>query len=577
VDDNMDWTLENDTLQVHAGAYQLSFLLNRPFVRLSVNGGGEAAELFTLAGVNTCAGQEDTTSCSDWQVVTSPGDCLVLELEACSSIWQRKILRFRCEEQRFSYEIEVEGRGAVSEITYFGGHFSGIVRWGSGFFWSGQRFAQGFNPEPAASEQAYFPACGGASIDLMGVPLPGRADWFFTPPPFCFALQAGPVWLGLGIAAQPGGNQYSLLRYHGQDGAFYLSLDCQGRLYVDGHALLPAVTVDFAGDEYSALQCHADGLRAAGLAPSLVTKNRPDWWQGPIFCGWGAQCGLAAREGGRAPAYARQEHYEGFVATLTAHGLQPAIVVIDDKWQQEYGQNQVDPHKWPDLPGFIARRHAAGQKVLLWLKAWDPEGLPPEECITNAAGRPVALDPTHPDLRQRMAAAVRRMLSEQGGYGADGFKIDFSARIPSGPGMRLFGQAWGLELMRAYLELIYCQAKAVKPDALVIAHTPHPYLADVVDMIRLNDVNTGCDVVEQMTRRARIARLACPQALIDTDNWPMANRAAWRAYLPVQPELGVPALYFTSVVDSTGEELQEEDYDVLRAIWAQRSWIKGNV
>ena len=43
-----------------------------------------------------------------------------------------------------------------------------------------------------------------------------------------------------------------------------------------------------------------------------------------------------------------------------------------------------------------------------------------------------------------------------------------------------------------------------------------------------------------MTHRARVATAACPEALIDTDNWPVTDRASWREYLRVQPTLGAP-------------------------------------
>jgi hypothetical protein len=103
----------------------------------------------------------------------------------------------------------------------------------------------------------------------------------------------------------------------------------------------------------------------------------------------------------------------------------------------------------------------------------------------------------------------------------------------------------------------------------VIAHTPHPYLADVVDMIRLNDINVGKDVNAAMQHRARIAQLACPDALIDTDNWPITDLAAWRRYLPLQIQLGVPALYCVTEIDTTGEPLEESDYALVRDLWAQ--------
>ena len=71
---------------------------------------------------------------------------------------------------------------------------------------------------------------------------------------------------------------------------------------------------------------------------------------------------------------------------------------------------------------------------------------------------------------------------------ADGFKIDFTHLIPRGPGLRSVGGRWGLELLRQWLEIISDAARAAKPDALMMTHTANPYLADLVDMLRLNDV-----------------------------------------------------------------------------------------
>jgi hypothetical protein len=206
--------------------------------------------------------------------------------------------------------------------------------------------------------------------------------------------------------------------------------------------------------------------------------------------------------------------------------------------------------------------------VLLWLKAWDPQGLPPEECVTNARGLPLAVDPTNPAFEQRLRESVRRSLSPDG-YGADGFKIDFTARIPSGPGICLYGDLWGLELMKKYLWILYEEAKLCRPDALVMAHTPHPYLADVLDMVRLNDITPDRDVCEAMSLRARVASIACPDAIIDTDNWPMEDRRSWRDYLRLQPDLGVPSLYYVSHIDKTREPLEPEDYQLIREVWAR--------
>jgi hypothetical protein len=562
-----EWVLE-------ASAYRLVFLTERPFVMLESAQGERLAELFVFSSIHPLDGRDDTFAIGEWAADEADG-LIEVSVSARSTAWASKTYRFRCSDERFTFGITVEARPgespALAEAHYFGGYYSGSLRWGSGFFWSGQRFAQIFNPEPNIPEIFHVPASSGSKIDLTGVPIPARGDWFFTPPPMCFAAQTASGWIGFGLETPAGENTYTDYAYHGNLQAFELSIAYEGHTVVDGRFELPSIGFDFAPDEYSAIQAHADALRRAGRVAEPETAPKPRWWRSPIFCGWGPQCYLAVRDGGHAPAYARQEHYEQFMATLDEHALNPGVIVIDDKWQAAYGENDADPAKWPDLRGFIDGQHGRGRKVLLWLKAWDPEGVPLDECIVNGGGAAVAFDPTHPQYERRLRNAVRRMLSgEAGAYDADGFKIDFTARIPSGYGLKNHdARVWGIELMRRYLTILRSEAKALKPDALIMTHTPHPYLADLVDMIRLNDINMGTDINRVMRHRARIAAIACPKSLIDTDNWPITDKAAWRAYTQIQPELGIPSLYTLTHIDSTQEALDAEDYAVIREVWAQ--------
>jgi len=555
---------EGQGFQLDAVTYTLATQPDRPYLFLYSVEGKKLAELLIPASVHSTQGQDDTVALGNWEI-TEDGEAITLALHARSSVWRSKTYRLRCTEKRFTYEIEIEGEGALTDACYLGGYYSGHLRWGSGFFRSGYAFRRGFNPEPNTREQMLFSPAESVSINLTGVPIPGKADWFFTPPPFCLAFELPASWLALGVEASPGANRFTEFTYHGAADSFYLSLAYEGHTRVEGRYRLPAIGFDFAPDPYTAIEAHVAALRATGAVPAPAGTH-PAWHREPLFCGWGAQCTLATREGGRAPDYARQEHYETFLRELEARNLYPGTVVIDDKWQATYGENVADPRKWLDLRGFVKAQHAAGRRVLLWLKAWDPEGLPAEHCITNAAGLPIALDPTHPGCAAALRASIRRMLAPED-YDADGFKIDFTARIPCGPGIHVHNGLWGLELMRAYLALLHDEAKRIKPDALLIAHTPHPYLADVVDMIRLNDINTGRDVLAAMAHRARVARIACPNALIDADNWPITNRKTWRTYVDLQPELGVPSLYFTTAIDNTQEPLEDSDYTLLRDTW----------
>jgi hypothetical protein len=206
--------------------------------------------------------------------------------------------------------------------------------------------------------------------------------------------------------------------------------------------------------------------------------------------------------------------------------------------------------------------------VLLWWKAWDPEGLPPDLCVRNPDGAPVAIDPGNPAAREALRQAVVGMVAA-GDLDADGLKIDFTARTPSGFALSAAGPAWGIALLHDLLAVVHEAAKQAKPDALLVTHTPHPGFVDVTDMIRLNDIVHGEErVVEQMRHRAEVVRSACPELLVDTDDWPVPSLAEWREYLGAKADLGVPALYYSHGIDATGEGFAPADYEAVRQAWS---------
>jgi len=597
-------------LAVHAGGYRLSFPADRPFAMLEDGSGNRWAELFLACSVHT-RGELDETGRLEPAVAVESGGAVTVTVAAVSSVWGAKRIVFVCREEYAEAYIEVEGQGRLTDCHFFGGYYSGHLRWGSGFFQSGARFASLFNPEPTGAERRAVPSGQSAIIDVMGTSLPGKGHWFYTPAPFYYAVSQSPVsgtavttgsssfgadqggsplgedspaarvapavgpmpagpWLGMGLAVAPGQHHFTGFHYDALEGAWSLRLAYEGQTTVDGLWRSPSVRLFMnAQDPYQGMERYVSTLVETGLVKMPDAADRPDWWSEPIQCGWGAQCHLGNVTGVRAPDLCRQEHYDSWLGELASHGLKPGILVLDDKWSAEYGTCVADAGKWPDLKGWIARRHADGQKVLLWWKAWDPEGLSTDLCVRNAAGMPVAADPSNPGYEAALRAAVRLMLSAEG-YDADGFKVDFSARTPSGPALTRHGREWGVELLHKLLWILHDEAKQVKADALVMTHTPNPYFASVTDMIRLNDIVTEAPVVAQMTHRAKVARIGCPTLLIDTDNWPMPSREAWREYLKVQLDLGIPSLYFATHIDCRGgEPLEEQDYAALRSLWAE--------
>ncbi len=268
--------------------------------------------MFVLSGIHALQGRDDTTRIGSWEIDEGPGLTTVL-LQAESFLWKAKRYRFRCFPRHFTYEVEVEGDGELAEANYFGGYYSGQPRWGTGFFWSGQHFLEGFNPEPNTEERTRFSPESNTGIDLMGVPLPGRGDWFFTPSPFCFAMQLPEDgWLSLGVEALPGQNRFTEYAYHCRPSAFYLSLAYDGHTSVKGAYRLPAIGFHFTDKEDTALEEHIKVVPTIRPFPASVSHTEqpsndkigdPEraWWHTPIFCGWGEQSYLASRAGGQAP------------------------------------------------------------------------------------------------------------------------------------------------------------------------------------------------------------------------------------------------------------------------------------
>jgi len=594
-------------LRVEAAGYRLQFPADRPYAMLEDGAGERWAELFLGASLHAREGLDETARLEAPEVVRLSDGTVQVTIRQVSSYWQEKALVFLCREDDLRCFVRVAGQGHLSDCHLFGGYYSGHLRWGSGFFQSGARFQSLFNPEPWGQERRVQPAAQATLIDVLGTSLPGKAHWFFTPAPFCYAVSRAPVagggagvvagamgadqggspvtaataadvpveagegpWLTMGLVVRPGEHNFTAFHYDAVESAFSLRLAYEGQTAVDGVFESPAVLFRFGAPEpYAGIAAYVATLEELGVVTQPDPAGRPAWWSEAIQCGWGAQCHLANLAKGRAPDFCTQANYDRFMEALDANDLHPGTVVLDDKWSATYGTCEVDPVKWPDLQGWIAHRHAAGQKVLLWWKAWDPEGLPAEQCVRNAAGLPVGADPSNPAYEATLRQAVRLMLSADG-YDADGFKVDFSARVPSGPGLTRHGREWGVELLYKLLWILYDEAKRVKPDALVVTHTPNPYFAHVTDMVRLNDINGAAPVVPQMIHRAQVAQAACPTLLIDTDNWPMPNRTQWREYLAVQLDLGVPSLYFATDLDcGGGEPLEPIDYANLRAVFAE--------
>lgn len=492
-----------------------------------------------------------------------------VEVRRRSTRWETSTVRLVCAEDGLEVQTRIAGRGALATARLLAAR-SLLAGRPTGLLPSGSTFTTLFTPNPDDPERVVRPASETAVIGVVGDSEPGRGRWFFTPAPLYFVL--GHV--GISVVAPVEELRFPQLVFEGGDRSFALALEYEGHKEVDGELQLPTVVLSAgAADPYDGLRAHRSVLAVRGAAPPVAARSRPAWWSEPIFCGWGAQTALACETGRPAQDFATQDEYDRFLAVLEGEGVVPGTVVVDDKWQATYGGNEPDAEKWRDLRGWIAARHDRGQRVLLWWKAWDAEGLPPELCVCNADGEPLAFDPTGEDANAELTAIVTRLVGA-GGLDADGLKVDFTARTPSGRAATTASGSWGIALLHELLRVVHDAAKAAKPDALLVTQAPHPAFVDVTDMIRLNDMLRLGDgaappsVVPQMRHRAAVVHAACPELLVDTDDWSVPSLAAWREYLAEKPLLGVPALYYAESLDGSGERFGLEEYRALRETWS---------
>jgi hypothetical protein len=491
-----------------------------------------------------------------------------------STAWDRAGVVLRCRDDGLELRAFVEGRGRLADVHLLGGRCAAGPT--TGFFRTGTSCTTMVSANPGEPGRIVRSAAEEAVLGCNGDGELGRGHWFFTPPPLFLAFRRDDEerWLGVGLAAPAAELTFVQAVHRPGDRAFHLSLEYEGHTEVNGRFEAPVVVL--APDlesPYDGMRAQRSDLAARGAAPPVAARDEPAWWRGAIFCGWGAQCHLATAGGGSAQAQATQANYDAFLAALAGEGIVPPTVVVDDKWQETYGRNRPDRRKWPDLRGWIAERHEAGQRVLLWWKAWDPEGLPPELCVRRADGTPLAVDPTAPGAADLLREVMHELVGPDA-LGADGLKVDFTARTPSGDSLVAHGSRWGIALLHELLRLVYEAVKHAKPEALVITQTPHPSFADVTDMVRLNDMLRLDDpgaidptvVVPEMRHRGAVARAALPDRLVDTDDWASPGLETWREYLEAKPDLGVPAFYYATHLDLTGEALEERDYAALRRL-----------
>jgi len=423
---------------------------------------------------------------------------------------------------------------------------------------------QVWNPSPSHQHRTTpYPVPKRLEMGLRGTPESGAK---YSPPPFAVVVEQGDRRTLVAVGSEPGWHRWNQAVFDTAAGGVTVTLDLEGM--TDPALAAPHIAVRlFPGrPDESRHALLARGLAALYPDSAAVRPAIPDWWQRPIYCGWGDQVTAAMwlegqGEESRALAYCIQGLYERWIARLDEAAVPFGTIIIDAGWSPA-GWWEPSTILWPDLKGFIARQHARGRRVLLWLGTWLYDGLPAAWCV-HRDGNPICADPTNPDYRDYVTRQVTRLIGADG-FDADGFKIDQLAYAPtvydsmfgprfgaihprkaSGDRPRLHGDGFGCELLHALQHTIYTSAKSAKPDALVTSSTVHPYFRDTFDMVRIHDMGqVAPDIFDAMRARVELAQAALPGIPIDTDDWIHTDYDMWMRYTSGSRILGVPCIFY---------------------------------
>ena len=565
------------------------FEIETPYYRLKVQGeqvlltftSGHELRL-AIPSALCCKDKRDINLGLEPLEVLERKDRIELTFQGNSSIWEEKAYTWILKDETIEFFLAVKGEGSLTRLLLLGSmpdpDLEPAIRWvdflEEGIASTGN-FQRIFLPQPTGKEKHFFKPSARIRHSVDYHPEFYDGGHFFTPAPFCYPLEKDEKWLGVTLAAKPGEYRFPNFDFWGGE-HFCFCVDYEGYWSIDGEWESPHLIIHAkaAGDPYETVTNSNQYLFKSGWIQE-PKKKVESWWQRPLFCGWGEQCylhHLGEYEGrpSKDPeqTFSSQSNYESFVEHLESKGLNPGSVIIDDRWMVFWGRPEAHPGRWRNMRGFVEGQHQKGRHVLLWLPMWELDGIPSNHCVQRG-GLPLKVDPTNPGYITELKRCIGRMLgSGPEDYNADGFKIDFTANIPSGPGCELYESIWGVELLYRLLRMVYDFAKAIKPDALIITHTPHPYFASCTDMLRLNDmVVTKHSVASELTHRAKVAHSVHPDLLIDTDNWPSTNHSVWQEYVKLQPQLGVPSLYYATHVGRR-TPLEDSDYQMLKKLWS---------
>ena len=247
-----------------------------------------------------------------------------------------------------------------------------------------------------------------------------------------------------------------------------------------------------------------------------------------------------------------------YAQSMVDHGLPPGVFMVDDTWQHAYGEWEFDARRFSDPKGMVAKLHAMGFKVLLWMCPFVSMDTPAYRRITwginpdsvkrypekggflttpgkeeddssPAAvewwnGKSALLDFTHPNAVAWFTEQLDRLV---GDYGVDGFKFD-------GGGVEFYSSVRGD--FRAHDPLVSSAAQSALYGKFALKYKGSEYrngfgFAGKPVIMRLHDKDHTWEALRRLVPDMLAAGfVGCPFICPD-----MIGGGSWTAFLPGAP------------------------------------------
>lgn len=388
------------------------------------------------------------------------------------------------------------------------------------------------------------------------------ANGYFSPPLLNFSLGNSDNWVSFGLLDLPDTKICKM-----DNDKSFLVESCGGnKIIKSGESYdIPSVIITFPKDEWDGITLFRQKLIDFGrYTPQKCEFSKiPSWWKNPFVCTYGDQM-LEDRVGQRI-----DEAWVTEIVNKTEenYGIKNMNLIIDDSWQLPHAFEPIcATDRFPDIRKFIDGMHDRGHHVILWQTTMfdaisngfetraqrlnvlseykytgenDPGGY-----FKSVGVEAASIDYTADNARRFLREICEIMFgSGEGQYNADGIKADFigMTRDPEKTQTYMHPEKGvGIKELKLFYEMLYEEAKKVKPDVIIDCTVGDPRFEQYIDFNRLHD--THCGTIEKDIRAA-IASRACPNLPIDSDGAMMFT--TWiKNHYTSSAIYGVPSLYY---------------------------------